>query len=64
VNHYYTTTQEPTPAAPPATEASAPKPSKLIIPSFPGQGRRVRRDGETLSGLPIEDRRAVDPSAL
>lgn len=39
-----------------------PAPSKLWLPTSPT--RRVRRGGETLSGVPIKDRRSVDPRTL
>jgi len=55
---------QPIAATPVPTPAPAPHVSKLIIPSFPGQGRQVLRRSETLSGIPIKDRRSVDPRTL
>jgi hypothetical protein len=50
-------------AAPAPAPASAPVPatSKLIIPSYIGAGKRVRRGGVTLGGTKINDRRGRDP---
>jgi hypothetical protein len=60
------------PSPPPApvpvavVQQQAPEPAddqpRLIIPTSPN--RRVRRGGETLSGVPVRDRRVVDPRSL
>lgn len=57
--------------APPVAQIEAQRPvspaapaavSRLILPTSPQ--RRVRRGGTTLSGIPIKDRRTVDPRSL
>ena len=52
---------EPEPEPRPRIPASPPAISKLIIPSYIGAGKRVRRGGVTLGGTKINDRRGRDP---
>ena len=48
-------------AAPAPASAPEPATSKIIIPSYIGAGKRVRRGGVTLGGTKINDRRGRDP---
>lgn len=55
---------EPEPEPRPRIPAPAPATSKIIIPSYIGAGKRVRRGGVTLGGTKINDRRGRDPRDL